>query len=428
MSLGLEMAGCEIIRALDIWPSALDVYRANLGDVVEVADLSDIMTVAPRIAAMRPELIVGGPPCQDFSSAGKQVEGDRASLLLAFAMIVIVARPQWLLMENVPRARNSIAWAQARELLVRAGYGLSEMVLDASRYGVGQSRKRFIVVGRLGEADGFLNSAIRDLANTRPTTIRDILGSTVGGAIHAHPCVCGRRRLWSAEGPAPTICQSSQRPMPADVALSDADRALLAVGAVFVRPFVGGRGVRSIDEPCSAIVRTSAEPVRPSYLAAPHPADVAPVETVPCLTREQASRLQGFPVDWDWSPAVRLRDIDQMIANAVPAPLAQAVGKAILARHRGETVPAVELAFTSWLRKRGVVGQMLRNRRAQLGRARRLLGGRILADPAAEAAMLDATEAFAALSTGTRSDLRASLRLHAECRASFNGHHQHPLK
>ncbi len=375
------------------------------------------MTVAPTIAALRPDLVVGGPPCQDFSSAGKQVEGERATLLIAFAMISIIARPSWILLENVPRARNSAAWATARDLLVRAGYGLTEMVLDASKYGVGQSRKRFIVVGRLDEADGFLNSAIRDLASTRPTTIRDVLGGIVSEAIHAHPRVYGRRRLWSIDGPAPTIRQSSRHPMPVDVALNDADRALLEVGAVFVRPFVGGRGVRSIDEPAPAIVRTSAEPVRPSYLDAPHPADVAPVETVPCLTREQASRLQGFPADWDWSPAKRLRDIDQMIANAVPAPLAEAIGRAILARYRGETIPAVEPMFTAWLRKRGLAGQVLRNRRAQLGRARRLLGGRILSDPAAESALLDVAEGFASLPTGTRSDLRAALRLHAQWRS-----------
>lgn len=186
---------------------------------------------------------------------------------------------------------------------------------------------------------------------------------------------------------------------------------------MYVRPFGGGRGVRSVDEPCPAIVRTSAEPPGPRYLSAPHLGDVLPVAEVPCLTREQASRLQGFPAGWDWSPAGRLRDIDQMIANAVPSGLAEAIGRVILACDRGESVPAVEPGFSAWLRSRGVVGQVLRNRRAQLGRARHLLGGRILADLAAELAALEAAEGFATLSTGVRSDLRAALRLHAEWRA-----------
>ncbi|MBB3999692.1 MULTISPECIES: DNA cytosine methyltransferase [Aureimonas] len=417
LSLGLGRAGCEVARAIDVWPEAVAVYRANLGDHAEVADIGDLLAVAPAVAALRPELICGGPPCQDFSAAGRRVEGERASLMVAFAMVVVVARPRWVLMENVPQAAKSAAWATARELLVRAGYGLSEAVVCASRYGVGQSRRRLIVVGRLGEADGFLASSIRAAASDRPTTIRDVLGGEVGEVVHAHPRHAGKRRLWSSDGPMPTIRESTRRPLPANADLSAADRALLALGALYVRPFGGGRGVRSVDEPCPAIVRTSAEPPGPRYLSAPHRDDIAPAGSVPCLTREQASRLQGFPAGWDWSAGGRLRNVDQMIANAVPSGLAEAIGRVIMARDRGETVPALEPGFSTWLRAKGVVGQTLRNRRTQLGRARRLLGGRILADLAAELAMLEAVEGFAKLSTGVRSDLRAALRLHAEWRA-----------
>nr|WP_082529527.1 DNA (cytosine-5-)-methyltransferase [Aurantimonas sp. Leaf443] len=417
LSLGLGRAGCDVVRAFDVWPTAVSVYRANLGNHAEVADLGDLLAVAPTVAALRPALIVGGPPCQDFSSAGHRIEGDRASLMIAFAMTVVVARPEWFLLENVPRASKSKAWATSRELLVRAGYGLTEAIVDASRYGVGQARRRLLVVGRLGEANGFLSSAIREAASERPTTIRDILGGDVGAMIHTHPRHAGKRRFWSSDGPAPTIRESSRRPMPSYALLSVADQALLTAGAVFVRPYGGGRGVRSVDEPCAAIVRTSSGRPGPRYLSAPHRDDIAPACTVPTLTQHQASRLQGFPSEWDWSPATRMRDIDQMIANAVPAGLAEAIGRLILDRDRGESMPTLEPGFSKWLRTRGIVGQVLRNRRSQLGRARRLLGGRILADPAAELAALEATHGFAALSTGIRSDLRAALRLHAEWRA-----------
>ncbi|MEO9963009.1 MAG: DNA cytosine methyltransferase, partial [Nisaea sp.] len=104
LSLGLGRAGCQLVRAFDIWPEAVAVYRANLGDHVDVADVGDILAVAPAVPALRPDLICGGPPCQDFSSAGHRVEGERANLLVAFAMTIIVARPRWLLMENVPQA------------------------------------------------------------------------------------------------------------------------------------------------------------------------------------------------------------------------------------------------------------------------------------------------------------------------------------
>jgi DNA (cytosine-5)-methyltransferase 1 len=125
MSLGLERAGFDVIAAYDSWQAAVDVYRANLGGYVRQADLKDIFNIAPAIVAQRPDLIAGGPPCQDFSSAGERVEGERAGLTRAFAMFVCVVRPRWFLMENVPGAAKSEAWADARAMLVRAGYGLT---------------------------------------------------------------------------------------------------------------------------------------------------------------------------------------------------------------------------------------------------------------------------------------------------------------
>ncbi|BDA84561.1 modification methylase HindV [Aureimonas sp. SA4125] len=417
LSLGLGRAGCEVVRALDVWPEAVAVYRANLGHAAEVADVGDLLTVAPAVAALRPDLVCGGPPCQDFSAAGRRVEGARANMLVAFAMVVIIARPRWFLLENVPQAARSSAWATARELLVRAGYGLSEAVVCASRYGTGQARRRLIVVGRLGEAHGFLASAIRAAASERPTTIRDVLGGEVGGLVHAHPRHAGKRRLWSVDAPGPTIRESSRRPLPESYVPTTADVALLEAGAVYARPFTSGRGVRSVDEPAATVVRNSRIAPPPSYLANPHPRDAAPAATVPHLTQDQAARLQGFPVGWGWSSAGTQRNRDQMIANAVPSGLAEAIGRVIIGRDRGDTAPALEPGFSAWLRARGVTGQALRNRRAQLGRARRLLGGRILAELTVELAMLEAVEGFATLSTGVRSDLRAALRLHAEWRA-----------
>ena len=401
LSLGLKGAGINVVGAVDHWNVALEVYRSNVADHAWCDDLRDIVTVAPKIAKLHPTLIAGGPPCQDFSAAGPGTEGERAELLIAFAMLSVVVRPQWLLIENVARAQKSAAWAEARHILNRAGYGLTEAVVDASWYGVAQTRKRLIVIGRLGEATSFLSREVIAARQSRRTTVRDIIGSSVGD--ETNPKVPTTTAGLEAASSRPTTERETHPPQ--------------GSAYFFIRPFKGGRGVRSIDEPAPAIVRTSREPPARGYLLSPSPRDPVPASSVPQLTQEQTASLQGFPRTWNWGRPKRVRDIDQMIANAVPVALAQAIGRIILARHTGSSTPAIEDGFSDWLRGQGLSGQVLRNRRYALGRARRFLEGRVIADLNEEIRTLEGATGFAALPAPSRSDLRAALRSHAEWRA-----------
>ena len=417
MSLGLKRAGFDVVQAYDSWRPAVETYRLNVGPQVWQHDLKDIFSVGPMIAALAPDIIVGGPPCQDFSVAGERVEGERAGLTRAFAMLVCIARPAWFVMENVPQAATSIAWRDARAMLVGAGYGLTEAKLNASLYGVPQSRKRLFVIGRLGEQDGFLESALAAARSARAMTVRDMLGDVLGEAFYAHPRHRGKRGVWGVDEPAPTMRGSSRRPIPPGYQPHPSDAALVAVGAFFTRPYYEGRGVRTLDEPAPAVIRTSRERPRPKYLASPHPGDPVPAQQAAILTQEQVARIQGFPVGWNWADATS-RDIDQMIANAVPAPLAEAIGRVILAREAGETVPEIQGRFAQWLRQRqGFSKGAVWNTKSRVNRARHLLGGRTFADAAAEMAALDVAEGFVNLSSVVRSDLRRALRLYREWRS-----------
>ncbi|MGB3486526.1 MAG: DNA cytosine methyltransferase [Xanthobacteraceae bacterium] len=416
MSLGLRRAGIEVIQAYDAWGPAVEVYRRNVGPHVWQRDLKDIFSIGPMIAALAPDIICGGPPCQDFSAAGERVEGERAALTRAFAMLVCIARPSWFLMENVPLAANSQAWADARAMLVHAGYGLTETKLDASFYGVPQRRRRLFVIGRLGEQNGFLESALVAARSSQPMTIRDMLGNALGDACYFQPRVSGNRGIWTTDGPAPTICRSSKRPIPPNYKPHPADTALVETGAFYTRPFYTGRGVRTLDEPAPAVIRTTRERPRPHYLSNPHPADPVPATHAAVLTQEQVSRIQGFPIGWDWSLATS-RDIDQMIANAVPGPLAEVIGRVILTRERGGSIPEVQGRFGQWLRRRGFSKPAVRNAKSRVNRARRLLGGRTFANAALEIAALDVVEGFRSLPAGTRYDLRKALQLYREWQA-----------
>lgn len=166
MSRGLIDAGIDVVKAYDAWPVAVENYRHNIGPHVEVADLKDILSIVPAISLLEPDMICGGPPCQDYSLAGRRQEGENASMTIAFAIIATAVRPEWIVMENVIQAAKSKAWTEARAMFKRAGYGLSESRTNASLYGVPQSRRRFIVVARIGERDGFLQSAVSDAASS----------------------------------------------------------------------------------------------------------------------------------------------------------------------------------------------------------------------------------------------------------------------
>lgn len=417
MSRGLIDAGIEVIRAYDAWPVAVENYRHNIGPHAEVADLKNLLSIIPTIARLAPDMICGGPPCQDYSLAGRRQEGENASMTVAFAIIAAAVRPEWIVMENVIQASKSQAWNDARAMLKRAGYGLSESRLNASLYGVPQNRRRLIVVARLGERDGFLQSAVAGAASSRPMTLRDMFGLVIKSPLYFPATSAARPSHYSLGESAPTTRERSIRPVPATWHHHAADIALIENGYVYSRPMRGGRGVRSIDEPFPTVTRTSWERPAPKYLGNPHPDDPAPAALTATLTREQASRIQGFPADWQWIARTQ-RDILQMIANAVPAPLAKAVGEVILARDVGQTVPAIEGRFLDWLECNGHRRAIARNIKASATRARRLLGGRTYADSARELADLDAVVSFGTLPKNTRSDLRRALVLLAEFEAS----------
>ena len=97
MSLGFENAGFKVLAAFDNWTPAVEVYRKNFDHPIFMHDLSDIDASVPLVREFAPTVIFGGPPCQDFSTAGHQDEnGGRAILSVAFAKIVSRVRPQWL--------------------------------------------------------------------------------------------------------------------------------------------------------------------------------------------------------------------------------------------------------------------------------------------------------------------------------------------
>lgn len=279
MSLGFKNAGFDLVGAFDNWEPAINVYRDNFDSPIWNRDLSDSQ-IAHEVKALNPTIVIGGPPCQDFSQAGKRSEdGGRAILTVRYGEIIAECKPKFIVMENVPRVRNSKAMAQIREMLKGAGYGLSGRVLDASLCGVPQSRKRFILVGCLGAPDGFLDDLLDSNLASHHMTIRDYLGDRLGIEYYFR------------------IPRSYDR-----------------------------RAIFSIDEP-SMTIRGVDRPIPPNYKQ--HPNDACDVANVRCLTPKERSLIQTFPESFRLAGSKT--NINQMIGNAVPVKMAEYVANAIKA-------------------------------------------------------------------------------------------------
>ena len=135
MSLGFQNANFEVVAAFDNWKPAVKVYQDNFDHPIYDTDLST-QEGLELIKNLNPEMIIGGPPCQDFSSAGKRDETlGRADLTLSFANIVSESKPEWFVMENVERILKSKILKDALKIFKKAGYGISYEVLNATYCG-----------------------------------------------------------------------------------------------------------------------------------------------------------------------------------------------------------------------------------------------------------------------------------------------------
>ncbi|KAM3099793.1 DNA cytosine methyltransferase [Phormidesmis sp. 146-35] len=286
LSLGVQTAGFEVAAAFDNWTESCEVYTANFDHPIFQVDLSNVEDVG-RFQEWQPDIIIGGPPCQDFSSAGKRDETlGRANLTISYAKLISKVRPDWFLMENVERIKSSRVLQETLLILKSIGYGLSSTVLDASYCGVPQIRKRFILVGHLHSEDGFLDHHLIKNQSVHPMTVDDYMGDRLDIKFYyRHPRSYARRGIFSVYEPSPTI-----------------------------------RGVN--------------RPVPKNYRQ--HEGDLCDPKEVRPLTTLERSYIQTFPEGFKWLGTKTC--LEQMIGNAVPVKLGQYVANCILQYIQDDTL------------------------------------------------------------------------------------------
>jgi DNA (cytosine-5)-methyltransferase 1 len=174
LSLGFQQAGFDIVCAVENWQPAIEIYQKNFSshEVISL-DLANESAAFNLLHEYQADMVIGGPPCQDFSSAGKRDEtGGRADLTVNFANTIEKYQPRFFVMENVARAASSLAFKKALAVFKKANYGLTIKVLDSAYCGVPQLRKRLFVIGELNGKDGFLDEALTTNQSTEPMTLR----------------------------------------------------------------------------------------------------------------------------------------------------------------------------------------------------------------------------------------------------------------
>ena len=279
LSLGFERASFELVAGYEIWQPAVETYRKNFGHLVHDVDLSDADVSSKHIQQYSPEVIIGGPPCQDFSIANNKKSTNRANLTIQFAHIVANLKPRFFVMENVYNIEKNQFLFDAIDIFRGAGYGLTSRIIEACRVGVPQMRKRYFLIGHLTADDDTFGPALDEGLSVHRTTVRDYFGaSTPFDFYYAHPRNYKRRAIFSVDEPAATI-RRVNRPIPATYKL--------------------------------------------------HPADkVAVTPELRQLTTEERSQIQTFPNDFKFYGSVS--QIEQQIGNAVPVKLAEYVARCVL--------------------------------------------------------------------------------------------------
>lgn len=162
-SLGFSKYGVKILGAYDVWKEAVATYNHNFeGNKAHITDLANcnFSEIRESLGLQRGELdlIIGGPPCQGFTTLGKRGENDpRNLLLLNYAKALEIFYPRWFMMENVEgmltTAKGNFV-VEAIDRMIKLGYTVCMKKVYMHEYGVPQRRKRVVIIGNR-EGKGF---------------------------------------------------------------------------------------------------------------------------------------------------------------------------------------------------------------------------------------------------------------------------------
>ncbi len=151
LDLGFKKAGFEIIWSNDFDKDASQTYKNNIGDHIKCGDICHYIHELNNFTGTA-DVLIGGPPCQGFSVAGRMDPDDeRSKNVWTFLEALKILNPKSFLMENVKALGSLEKWSPLRDKLLEnmrsLGYATNFIILNASDFNVPQSRERVFFIG-----------------------------------------------------------------------------------------------------------------------------------------------------------------------------------------------------------------------------------------------------------------------------------------
>jgi DNA (cytosine-5)-methyltransferase 1 len=319
MDLGFVWAGFRPVWANDFFPDATRTYAANLGDHVHAGDI--LQAPLPDVEV---DVVVGGPPCQGYSVAGKMdPEDPRSQHVFTFMDIVERYRPRAFVMENVKNLAVNEKFQLIRESLFKRardmGYHVELMLLNAADYGVPQARERMFLVGCL---DRGVEMPSPTTAASRPS-VREALGELPAWGQPGNDSLC-RAKITPAKAPvlrvspwAGMLFNGAGRPMNPDAPAPTLPASMGGNRTPIIDQRQWDEGGESWVETYHRHLTHGGDPVSEGEIPA----------SLRRLTVEEAAALQTFPPTWRFQGPQSAQF--RQIGNAVPPVLAWHVARAV---------------------------------------------------------------------------------------------------
>jgi DNA (cytosine-5)-methyltransferase 1 len=194
-STGMEMAGHKCLLGVDFDPAAVKSFEKNhkhaTGVCMDIHNLKK-RELSKLVDIDSIDMVIGGPPCQGFSTVGKGDAGDsRNDLFQQFIRIVKLTNPKIVLFENVTgilAKKNKKTLDNIFKSFEKLGYHMDARVMSADEYGVPSKRRRTIIMGVKNTEPSFPKISHGERGKKALVTVKEALTlmHTKKGEIHNH--------------------------------------------------------------------------------------------------------------------------------------------------------------------------------------------------------------------------------------------------
>lgn len=307
-SLGLRLAGIDVVASYEWWPAAVETYNANLGAAIEPTDIRKL--VLARLPK-NIDLVVGSPPCTQFSYANRGGDGDLEDGfkdLVQFFRVVAHLKPRYWAMENVPRVASLLQQAssdEAHPLYKFRRYFKIVKVVDFSDYGAPQARRRCIA----GNIPFELIDEYAKQLSTR--TLGDVVQalSSDGSVVDPVWSVIIDRGSLTDSAPEPSLSEE-------EVRMNRIAKSYHPVYNDMAFPDRLDRPARTVTATCTRVSRESI--IIPSRVGG----------GLRRLTVRERASLQGFPITYQFFGR-SFAEKAKLVGNAIPPSYTFLVGLAV---------------------------------------------------------------------------------------------------